>query len=173
MSRVFRAWFIWGFFAKAAMIVISLLLFPLYCYQRKQWNLIAGIVWTLYFLQGGAWIALGAIWRFSNAGIIASGGWLERVYDENDDTPEKWKASLDTAEYTQGYQIRSGRFIKIYVLIIGWLTVLALLFTCIGGATVMCCGSEFWSKQNDNGKEYDELDQDKEDGEHNSNPKRS
>lgn len=50
MSRVFRAWFIWGFFAKAAMIVISLLLFPLYCYQRKQWNVIAGIVWTLYFL---------------------------------------------------------------------------------------------------------------------------
>ena len=50
MSRVFRAWFIWGFWAKVAMIVLSVLITPLYIWQRKQWNIIAGIAWTLYWL---------------------------------------------------------------------------------------------------------------------------
>ena len=100
MSRVFRAWFIWGFWAGATVIALSTLLTPLYIWQRKTWNIVAGIMWTLFWLQNVAWIVLGAIWRFSKAGTIVSGGWLERIYDENDDTYEKWQASLDTAEYT-------------------------------------------------------------------------
>lgn len=74
------------------------------------------------------------IWRFSKAGTVASGDRIERLQGQTDG---EWAETLSKAKEEQGYQISSGAFLKIFILVVGWAFTLTALVAF--SATMVVC----------------------------------
>lgn len=152
MHRIFKVWFVWGFYGHAAALVLGAISAIVGIFAANIGMIIATITGALYFLNACAWVAVGFVWRFSKAGVIAAGDLLER---EAGTTDEIWDAQLESAKVRSGYQLSSGRFLKIYLLVGVWLIGLILVGAIIILLTVACCTP---NKQ----ESYDQFEADKE-----------
>jgi len=136
MHKVLKAWFTWGFYAKAAMLAASAIFIPMFWCHEKASVIMGSIALGLYAVNGLVWVAFGGIWRFSKAGSIAAGDKLERLFGTTD---EEWELSIESATARNGYQIESGRFMKIYLLLVVWLLALAFLAVIVTALVLCCC----------------------------------
>lgn len=97
MSKLYSAWFYWGFYTKVALVAAMALAGGVSFYCKTSAKYIVGGATSLYALNAAVWLTTGAIWRFSKAGTVASGENLERPQGiSNDD----WDASVEAASAT-------------------------------------------------------------------------
>ena len=136
MHKVYVAWFLWGFWSQIALIIISIICFIVYRVKEGPGKIFGAVFFSLYWINTFIWLACGGIWRFSKAGIVASGDKLERMYGITD---AQWNQSLDAAQATNGYQVNSGRFMKIYLMLMAWIIILFLLMSMVTFLTMCCC----------------------------------
>ena len=95
MHALFVAWFLWGFWANVAILALNVLLMPLGFMKKERTGMILGSVFCgFYCINTFVWLAFGGIWRFSKAGVVASGDKLERLYGTTD---AQWAQSLEAA----------------------------------------------------------------------------
>lgn len=126
MHAVFEVWFMWGFWTKITLIVLLLLGFGVYKSGKENAAKIMGFLsFGLYAAQGIVWLGLGAVWRYSKAGQVAAGDELARRTGISD---ELWAQQVEAAKLSNGYQVSSGRFMNIYLM----LMTLVVIFTIIG-----------------------------------------
>lgn len=135
MHRLYLAWFTWGFYLKIGFVAALAIAGALSFYSKKVAMTTGGISMAVYALNAAGWLVAGGIWRFSNAGSVASGEKLDRPAGVSD---EDWAASIELSTATNGYQISSAKFIKAYV-IFGIVLVSVALIAGIIGAFVMMC----------------------------------
>ena len=136
MHRIYIAWFTWGFYAKVAMTALMIISMLVGCWKEKAGMIVGSISMGLYVTNGIVWAACGALWRFSGAGLIAAGDKLERDFDVTDDV---WEAQLQLAQDERGIQIKNGRFMKIYLILLAWLAGLFLVGMFVTSLIVCCC----------------------------------
>ena len=115
MHKLFRIWFVWGFWAKIYMLVTGTIFSCMNACIGNASKVLGAISCGLYLTNGLIWIVFGAIWRYSSAGKVASGDNLERPETSTD---EQWAASIEKAKEDHGYQFSSGTFIHVYVIAI-------------------------------------------------------
>ena len=81
MGRLFRSWFVWGFWVNVTALIIHIFFVPLYLFFQEH------VLYKPAFyigIQGvnsciiTAWFLMGLFWRFSLAGRIAAGSKIER-----------------------------------------------------------------------------------------------
>ena len=113
MHKIFVFWFKWGYWASIITLVPVVLVAVTAYFNRKWANIGGAISGCLYILNLLTWLVLGAIWRYSYGGAVASGDKLQREDDVDDDT---WKAQLEQAAIDSGYQYNSGYFMKVYLM---------------------------------------------------------
>lgn len=89
----------------------------------------------MYCIHSVTWMIFGIIWRFSNAGKVASGDRLERLSGQSND---QWLSTLAKSQKEFGYQVSGGRFMKIFMLFAAWFTALSTFF-CLAISLMMCC----------------------------------
>ena len=135
MHKIYLAWFRWGFWSNVAISAIVLVLAALSMAKKPVAAMIGTISCGIYMTNSVIWLVFGAIWRYSLAGRTASGDHLIREEDISDDM---WDKQLDLAAKSSGFQISSGRFLKIYLSIALWL-VLLIVFGMAVSSVVMCC----------------------------------
>lgn len=132
MGGVFRVWFLWGFYAKIILLGLLATATGLYTFWSKKSAFVMSVIsFSLYFVNATVWFVLGCVWRFSKAGMTASGDELDRMAGVDDAT---WKAQVESARLANGYQISGGRFFKVYLMLAAWaisLTLIALITTAI------------------------------------------
>jgi len=85
MHKVFRFWFTWGFWAKIYLIVIAIVFGNFSKYLGSAGDILGTISCGLYCVNGLIWMCVGAFWRYSNAGSVASGDTLERPENTSDE----------------------------------------------------------------------------------------
>lgn len=85
-------WFLWGFWAKVIFFGLFAIIMPVGYMAPKAGQVLGGLTCASYLINGGIWLAFGAIWRFSKAGIVASADKLERPPNMTDDA---WRTSLE------------------------------------------------------------------------------
>lgn len=78
MHQIFIAWLLWGLYSKVAVSALVIFAALLYLCAEKAGMITGAISCGLYAANAVVWVATGAIWRFSKAGIIASGDTLEK-----------------------------------------------------------------------------------------------
>ena len=100
MHRVYVVWFLTGFWAQIALIVITAIVIPLYRFKEFYGKVFGCCSYSFYWIATFVWLAFGGIWRFSKAGSVASGDKLERLYGTTD---EQWAKSLEAAQTANGY----------------------------------------------------------------------
>ena len=146
MHKVLVAWFMWGFTAKVVLIGLGLLiaLYSVATGGGRASYICGSITCALYVTNSLIWLGFGAIWRFSNAGQIASGDKLERLYGKSDD---EWDKDIKAAVKTNGYQVSSGQFMKIYLMVMLWVVVIAFVALLVTALTVCCCDTKDFKKQ--------------------------
>lgn len=135
MHKIYIAWFLWGFYAKCAMIALMGITSILHFWADKGSIVVGSISCGLYISNAIVWLSCGGIWRYSKAGVIAAGDKLERQANV---TNEDWEASMEAAMVRQGYQLEGGRFIKVYMIAVAVLVGI-LLITLIGLTIVHSC----------------------------------
>ena len=139
MAHIFRTWFLWGFWDKIFQISIIAIFLPM-ALMNKSEN--AGLRrWLFYIFQtlstGSfiAWFVIGFFWRFSRGGRVASGDKLERVAGTSD---EVWKLAVEGAKAADGYQLKSGLFMEVFMFIFLISTSALVIFGSVL-ATLSCC----------------------------------
>mmetsp|Transcript_43837 Transcript_43837/g.58103 ORF Transcript_43837/g.58103 Transcript_43837/m.58103 type:complete len:172 (+) Transcript_43837:251-766(+) len=102
IARLFRSWFVWGFWSHILFLVIQIIFLPLFLVQTTTQT----IYKVIYSLLTGvkccnfvAWFLMGFFWRFSRAGRIASGEKIQRGDLSDDD----WTKRLDEVRDADGY----------------------------------------------------------------------
>ena len=126
MHAVFELWFTWGFWAKITLIAALLLGVGVYkSGHENAGKIVLFLSSGLYAAQGIVWLGLGAVWRYSKAGQVASGDELARRTGISD---ELWAQQVEAAKLSNGYQVSGGRFINIYLMIMTFV----VIFTIIG-----------------------------------------
>ena len=84
MHRIYVAWFAWGFWSHLIYFVTSLVVMVIWNVKMNIAKMIGGLNCCIFTTNSLIWLAFGAIWRFSKAGIVASGDKLERLYGTTD-----------------------------------------------------------------------------------------
>ena len=95
MHRLYIAWFRWGFYTHLVYVIVSIVVAFLAMAKKSYAWTIAGFNCCIFTTNSLVWLAMGAIWRFSKAGVTASGDKLERLYGTTD---QQWAASLEGAK---------------------------------------------------------------------------
>lgn len=99
-----------------------------------------------------AWFGLGLFWRFSNAGRVASGEKLLRPAE----TPDtEWKDEVAKSVDADGYLIKSGRFLYIYLWTMFGVAFAAIAFCSV--CSVVCCSMSGKDKEDDDDESADEV----------------
>ena len=136
MHKVYTAWFMWGFWSKIIFAISMMVTFGVSFANAYIAKMLAAVEVGLYATNGLLWLILGSVWRFSQPGGVASGDKLARKKGVSD---EDWNAAINLTKKTNGYQIQSGRFIKIYVSICFWMILLAVIVLAVAGLTMVFC----------------------------------
>merc|ERR1712060_677240 len=127
MGHLFNTWFMWGFWGTCFQVCMIIVYLPIVFTMPKHvplLNLISGVLGGLNCCSNVAWFILGFFWRFSRAGRVASGEKLER---EAGLTDAEWEANLDDTARSDGYQLKGGHFMAVYLWIILVLIMLSIL----------------------------------------------
>jgi len=91
MAKVFRAWFLWGFWGSIVQILIVLTFVPIFTLIKdniKVKAIVFASVQGLACCSTILWFIMGLFWRFSQGGRIVAGEKLERTAEVSD---EEWK----------------------------------------------------------------------------------
>lgn len=152
MHSLFLKWFFWGFYSKVIITGLMLVTAVMYMVAESSAVLVGGVSCGLFIVQYIVWLIVGAIWRFSRAGVTASGDRLEKDDGVSD---AAWAAQLESAQVTQGYQYASGSFMKIYLMVALYTYSILLGVVIIAGLYSACSGTA--------SKEDGEADNDNED----------
>lgn len=135
MAKVYRTWFIWGFWSKIYLVVMALFFGGLSNFLGKFGQIVGNIACGLYAVHGLVWIVVGAVWRYSNDGSVAAGDFLERQDAVSD---ESWAAGIEASRKTNGFQYSSGTFIHLYVVgVCGMITLSIVVSIILSTATCM------------------------------------
>lgn len=127
ISHLFRAWFVWGFWGTIYQIVIFAVFLPLACTCTSNVHILyisGAIAETISCCNTIAWLILGFFWRYSSGGSTCSGDKLEKLAGVSN---EDWTAALTAARDTDGYQLQSGKFMHVFIIISFVLVVLTIL----------------------------------------------
>jgi hypothetical protein len=155
MHKIYLAWFLWGFWAHFAFVGLILVTAGV-CVSSLNAGLITiSISVGLFAVNSFVWLICGGIWRFSKGGMTASG---DRLLRPDGTTNDVWDAQIENAMVSYGYQIKSGRFLRIY-LGLAIFAVILIVFALIVMAVIMCCCTG-----NKEGEETEENSADKEKG---------
>ena len=84
MHKVYVVWFLWGFWAQVALFAMAAVSTLLYLWKAQFGAVLGVISCGAYCTNSFVWLAFGGIWRFSKAGVVASGDKLERLYGMTD-----------------------------------------------------------------------------------------
>lgn len=137
MAKLFRTWFLWGFWGSIIQILIVCVFVPVYVLLKaplRTKTIVFAGVQGVQCLSTVLWFVLGFFWRFSSGGRVVSGEMLEKSAD---DTDEEWKAQLENAHKSDGYQFSAGTFMAVYL----WMIIIALMF---GALALGCYGGKVW-----------------------------
>ena len=156
MHQVYVLWFLWGFWAKIVFVGLFLVIMPVGYFAPKTGQILGGLTCASYLINGGIWLAFGAIWRFSKAGSIASGDKLEKDPSISDSI---WKQQLEASSQANGFQLKGGFFMYVY------LTAMMILFATIifgfvVGCMVLCCCDP---RSKGDGEPYEQLENEQDD----------
>ena len=108
MAKLFRAWFMWGFWTSMLQVILIVVFLPLYFLCKNSLSVIemvSGVLQACLCCSNVAWFILGFFWRFSRAGRVASGEKMVRLANLTD---EQWKLQREAAAEIDGYQMKSG-----------------------------------------------------------------
>lgn len=130
-AHLFRVWFLWGFWGSLVFVTGMTIFVPLlYCLPDQQsgcFQMVGGILCLISSCSGLIWVIMGAFWRFSAAGKIVSGEKIVRPSSMTSNT--EWNEYLREQAEQNGYQIKSGRFMYLFV----WVFLFSLMaFLAIG-----------------------------------------
>ena len=96
------------------------------------------VLQTLSCFSSLTWFVVGAFWRFSRGGRVASGDKLERIAGTSDD---QWAQDVQKAMLADGYQIQGGKAMAMLIYVV----VVALFILVFSGSLLMIitclCGS--------------------------------
>lgn len=152
MAHLFQTWFIWGFWDKMLQISIIAVFLPMQFMSKTRHVHVQKIAFfilqALSILSFLIWFTVGFFWRFSRAGRVASGDKLERVAGVTD---QAWQDSLEKAVSADGYQIKSGAFMAIYLGLMLVLTIIVVTFSSVTATLCCCLGGK--NKKNDDSME--------------------
>mmetsp|Transcript_34 Transcript_34/g.57 ORF Transcript_34/g.57 Transcript_34/m.57 type:complete len:172 (+) Transcript_34:284-799(+) len=102
IARLFRSWFVWGFWSHILFLVIQIVFVPLFLVQtttQTMYKVIYSLLTGVKCCNFVAWFLMGFFWRFSRAGRIASGEKIQRGDLSDDD----WAKRLDEVRDADGY----------------------------------------------------------------------
>ena len=68
IHKLFRVWFIWGFWSQVYLVVSAIIFSSLSKYCGGFGEILGKISCCLYLINCLVWIVVGAIFRYSNAG---------------------------------------------------------------------------------------------------------
>ena len=118
MAKVFRAWFLWGFWGSIVQILIILAFIPLFILVQRA-TLIKRFAFASIQLMACCsttlWFFMGFFWRYSHGGRVVSGEKLERSAGLTD---SEWQTQKEKAHLQEGYQFYAGSFMAVYLWII-------------------------------------------------------
>ena len=136
MAHLFRSWFLWGFWSHIIFLILHLVFVPMFFLCRETFafqQIIYLILFGVSCCNHVAWFLMGFFWRFSRAGRIVSAEKITRG-DLND---QDWDKKLEDARAADGYQLKGGRFISVFVwLILGGLFISIAIGSIV--AVLMC-----------------------------------
>ena len=152
MGKLFRSWFLWGFWGSIVQILIICVFVPVYVLLKaplRTKTIVFIGVQSVQCINTVLWFCLGFFWRFSSGGRGVSGEMLERAAGDSD---EEWKAQLENAHKSDGYQFSSGTFMSVYL----WIVITLIL---IGTISLGCYGGKVWMDEQKR-KQEEELPDD-------------
>ena len=88
MAKLFRTWFMWGFWGSIIQLILLTVTIPLYFLCKTNLYVIEvvyGIAQACLCCSNTAWFILGFFWRFSRAGRVASGEKMVRLASLTDE----------------------------------------------------------------------------------------
>ena len=136
MHQVFITWFLWGFWSKIILAISLLFTGATYFCNDQCGKILLFLFGGLYSAQGIVWLGVGAVWRYSKAGIVASGDELARRAGTSD---VLWEQQVEAARITNGYQIQSGRFMYYYLFLMSIVIMIGILSFVVGCLWLCCC----------------------------------
>ena len=137
MAKLFRTWFMWGFWGCILQLILLTVVVPLYFLCKTNLGVIEvvyGVAQALLCCSNVAWYILGFFWRFSRAGRVAAGEKMVRLASLTD---EQWSLQRDSAAEVDGYQLRGGAFMATYL----WIVLIVFLLAIVAGSviSIICC----------------------------------
>lgn len=141
MAHLFRGWFLWGFWTSLYTIAVLGAVIPLHIYmpsKRSLVNLLGLILMGISVLNSIIWYLAGFFWRFSRAGGVAAGAFIERPAGLDS---AAWKAQLRTVQESNGYQLGAGKFMSVFLWIILTIVLLGIAGASVA-AVLMCVKSD-------------------------------
>ena len=138
MHKVFTRWFKWGFYAHIIFSGVSLSILPIMIISRKAFQVLATITVTSFVISVLIWGYFGTLSRFNKGGQVASGDFLEQNEDE-EVTDELWEQQLEASANAYGYQLKSGRFMMIYLILLYAVVGLSIIGFIIGTLVFCFC----------------------------------
>ena len=152
MHKLWIAWFTWGFWSKIILILLTIFSYSISYASTNIATVLGAISYGLYITNGLVWLAMGAVWRFSDPGMIAAGEKLARKSSQSD---QDWNKAVTEAVELNGYQRKSGLFAKIYILLMVWIIVLTLIGFSVS-CFVLCLCDPRSDKQGENEEEEED-----------------
>ena len=133
--KLFSTWFLWGFWASLTYAILFMAFGGITAASPKVGSILVSTITGLFCTNSLVWLICGFVWRFSKAGSIAAGDKLEKGPGVADDV---WKQQLQASSEANGFQLKGGAFMGIY------LTAMLILFATIVvgfvvGCMVLCC----------------------------------
>ena len=113
MHKIFSVWFIWGFWTSLTYLTIFAIGLLVAKKSVKYGKIIISTISGFFCTNAVIWLVMGMVWRFSKAGSVASGDRLERTYGTSD---KVWAQQMQASADANGYQLKGGMFMKIYLL---------------------------------------------------------
>ena len=137
MAHLFRGWFLWGFWTSLYTIAVLGAIIPLHIYMPSKRGMIhnIGLICSgISVLNSIIWYLAGFFWRFSRAGGVAAGAFIERPAGLDS---AAWKAQLRAVQESNGYQLGAGKFMSVFL----WIILVIVLLGVAGAsiAAVMMC----------------------------------
>ena len=136
MHQVYVVWFLWGFWSKVILAISLILAFSTSFCNEYCSKIIVFLAGGLYSAQGIIWLGIGAVWRYSKAGMVASGDELARRTGTSD---QLWEQMVEAARITNGYQIQSGRFMHYYLFLMSIVIIFSIIGFIVGCLWLCCC----------------------------------
>merc|ERR1712051_1126152 len=136
MHNIFSIWFVWGFWTSLAYLTIFAIGLLAAKKSVRSGRIIISTISGFFCTNAIVWIAMGFVWRFSKAGSVASGDRLERTYGISD---KVWAQQMQASAEANGYQLKGGMFMKIYLLLM--VVIIGTILIASSSAPISCASA--------------------------------